>query len=190
MTSTQPDAHDVAGKIADALNRANIDYAIGGAIALGFAAEPRGTVDVDIAVFVASENVNTLFDVLSAAGCDIDRRDAVANVEKRMDFRTSCDAIRVDVFLPSFELYESARKRRKSVRLGSRNIWIWAPEDLAVFKSLFNRAKDWVDIHSIVATVGQHFDRGYVREWIVRLLGNDDDRVARWDRVCSDVDAE
>jgi hypothetical protein len=39
---------DVATALADALKSKGIDYAIGGALALGYYAAPRATVDVDI----------------------------------------------------------------------------------------------------------------------------------------------
>lgn len=45
-------AADVARALADALERHNISYAIGGALALGFYAPPRATLDVDVNAFV------------------------------------------------------------------------------------------------------------------------------------------
>jgi len=49
-------AAEVARALADALQRQRLPYAIGGAIALGYDAAPRATVDVDINVFVAPES--------------------------------------------------------------------------------------------------------------------------------------
>ena len=43
---------DVARQLADALEDNDIEYAIGGALALGYYATPRATVDVDINIFV------------------------------------------------------------------------------------------------------------------------------------------
>ena len=47
-------APEIARAIADALEERGIGYAIGGAIALGYYAVPRATVDVDVNVFVAA----------------------------------------------------------------------------------------------------------------------------------------
>ena len=46
-------AADVARELADVLERRSLPYAIGGAIALGFYATPRATIDVDVNVFVS-----------------------------------------------------------------------------------------------------------------------------------------
>jgi hypothetical protein len=51
-SSSVKDPAQVAQAIAAALDAAGCDYALGGAIALGFWAEPRGTVDVDVTIFV------------------------------------------------------------------------------------------------------------------------------------------
>ena len=54
---------------------------------------------------------------------------------------------------------------------------VLAPMDLVVFKALFNRAKDWVDIASIC-----DFDPLSVREArsaLTDLVGFDDDRIDR-----------
>ena len=45
-------APEIARAIADALDKRRIGYAIGGAIALGYYAVSRATVDVDVNVFV------------------------------------------------------------------------------------------------------------------------------------------
>ena len=49
----QPTAAEVARVVADALERHGLPFAIGGAIALGFYAPPRATVDVDINIFLS-----------------------------------------------------------------------------------------------------------------------------------------
>jgi len=183
------DALGVAVKLARALESAQIDYAIGGAIALGFATEPRGTIDVDLIAFVDPNSLAHLFETLTKTGCDLDPTRAVEQARQRFDFRTRCHGIRVDVFLPSFELYAAAKQRRRRVALGDQQLWIWSPEDLAVFKILFNRGKDWVDVESLLVTGGQAFDRDYVRAWIVELMGAHDDRVADWDQLCRNIDA-
>lgn len=45
---TAPDSYQVAEELAARLEAANCDYALGGAIALGFWSGPRGTLDVDV----------------------------------------------------------------------------------------------------------------------------------------------
>jgi hypothetical protein len=54
--------------------------------------------------------------------------------------------------------------------------------DLAVFKSFFNRTKDWADIEEMLA-IGS-VDRERVIGVLTLLLGADDDRLARFTRLC------
>ena len=52
-----------------------------------------------------------------------------------------------------------------------------APEAIAVFKLLFFRLEDRGDLQRRVAVRGDHFDHGYVRRWMVEMMGEDDERV-------------
>ena len=46
---------DLALRVHEHLDVAGIPHAFGGALALGYVAEPRGTVDIDLNVFVTAE---------------------------------------------------------------------------------------------------------------------------------------
>ena len=50
--NASPSASDVARDLAVALDARGQEYALGGAIALGFWGEPRGTLDVDVTLFL------------------------------------------------------------------------------------------------------------------------------------------
>lgn len=52
QTPTDPDSYQVAEELAARLEAARCEYAIGGAIALGFWSEPRGTLDVDVTLYL------------------------------------------------------------------------------------------------------------------------------------------
>ena len=58
-------------------------------------------------------------------------------------------------------------------------------EALAVFKLLFFRPKDLVDIEKLLAIRGARFDKGYVRDQLAQILGEDDARIREWDRLTS-----
>jgi hypothetical protein len=62
-------------------------------------------------------------------------------------------------------------------------IRILSAEDLTVFKLLFFRGKDVVDVERLVAAQGDRLDRDYVRSWLVACVGEGDERVHRWDRI-------
>ena len=55
--------------------------------------------------------------------------------------------------------------------------------DLTVFKCLFDRSKDWLDIEKLLCF--GRVDVSEVRSWLVTLLGEDDPRLGRlepWSR--------
>ncbi|MDP9431528.1 MAG: hypothetical protein M3P91_02080 [Actinomycetota bacterium] len=57
------------------------------------------------------------------------------------------------------------------------------PVELVLFKALFDRPKDWVDIATVVDAGA--VDRDHVRDGLIALLGTDDPRVERWDALTS-----
>jgi len=72
------DAAEAATRIGRALEAAGIDHAIGGALALGVHGVPRGTLDVDLNVFVSEERLGAVFDVLCGVGVTVDKVSAPA----------------------------------------------------------------------------------------------------------------
>ena len=139
----------------------NLDYAVGGALALGFRGIPRGTLDLDITALVAPGAHVRLLQVLHDAGCSFDADVAAADLAGRGTFRAAHSGIRIDVFVPDIEFYESAQARRRRVALAGRPIWIWSAEDLVIFKLLYFRLKDQVDIEAVLRVQGERLDRGY-----------------------------
>jgi hypothetical protein len=182
-----PAAPALARLLADQLERAGIPYAVGGALALAVWGFPRATNDVDLDIFVAPENLDPVFDALIAAGCDVERLAARESASERGDFKVRLHGMRIDVFVPSIPLYESAARRIREALLEGRPAWFLSPEDLATFKFLFFRTKDILDVERLLLFGGATFDRDYVRRWLVDLVGDDDERVARWDRLVSEV---
>ncbi len=72
-----PSAPDVARRVADALEAAGVDYAIGGAIAYGYHGPPRATNDVDLTLFADGGELETGLDTLAGAGVQLDRASPV-----------------------------------------------------------------------------------------------------------------
>jgi hypothetical protein len=90
---------------------------------------------------------------------------------------------RIDVFTPSIDFSWEAERTRKCVRIGDTDVWFLSAEALCVFKLLFFRGKDVVDLERLIAVQGAAVDAPYVRARIVEMLGDDDPRVATWDRL-------
>jgi hypothetical protein len=161
--------------IAETLETANIKWAIGGAIALAYATEePRGTRDIDVNIFVEPERVAEVFEVLPDA--IIRTESDFDTVRREGQVRLWWDETPIDLFFSSSSFYDNVARRCRVVPFAGTTIHILSAEDLAVFKALFDRPKDWVDIATMVES--QSLDAEVAAEWLGDLLG-DDSRVAR-----------
>lgn len=189
MANRDRGAAEAAQRIADALEVAGFSYAIGGALALAIAGVPRGTADVDVNVFVPEERARDVIGVLAALGIEIDAEHAVARAERDGMFVGRWDGMRIDAFLPSIPFaYEAERTRIRITDTTGWSGWFLSAEALAVFKLLFFRGKDIVDLERLVA-VRPELDRSYVRRWIVEMMGEDDERTRRWDEIVAGYSA-
>jgi hypothetical protein len=113
----------------------------------------------------------------------IDDAAAVARAEGEGMFVGRWDGMRIDVFLPSIPFSgEAERTRVRVTDAKGWSGWFLAAEAVVVFKLLFFRGKDLVDIERLVA-VRPELDRPYVRRWIVEMMGEDDERVQKWDEM-------
>lgn len=185
MTAAPTDAAEAGLRIAGALEAAGVSYALGGALALGAHGVARGTLDVDVNVFVEPDGYRRVIDVLAALGVSIATPAALARAARDGMFVGTWNAIRIDVFVPSIPFaVEAGANRVRLVDDSGTAIWFLSAEDLAVFKLLFYRAKDLADLERLAAAQGPALDRAYVRRWIVDMMGPGDERVAAWDDIC------
>lgn len=177
------DATEAAVHFALALQRASVPHAIGGAIAYGFFGAARGTFDVDLNVFLDGNQAQPALDALIAAGLEIDRSLALSTAVERGDARGAFHGMPVDLFFNSIPVHERAASRTVEVALHGQRVRVLSPEDTAVFKMLFYRAKDLVDIERLVSLMRGKLDVGYVRSALVETVGETDYRVVRWDQL-------
>jgi hypothetical protein len=176
------DPGQAAERIADQLQAAGISYALGGALALGAAGFPRGTADVDVNVFVESSEAVRVAHLLQPLGIDFGADAAIVLAATKDGlFIGQWDGMRIDVFVPSVAFsYEAERTRVHITNHVGWSGWFLSPEALAVFKLMFFRGKDLVDLERLVAG-RRGLDVQYVRRWIVDMFDQDDPRVQRWD---------
>ena len=186
MARSAPDDAAQAGLlIAHALQAAGFSHALGGALALGAHGVPRGTLDVDVNVFVPEAEVPRVIDCLQGLGVAIDKPGALARAGRDGMFVGSWSGMRIDVFVPSIPFSaEAANKRVLLTSVDGESAWFLAAESLAVFKLMFFRPKDLADLERLVAIQGSALDRGYVRTWIADMMGDQDERVRAWDDLC------
>jgi hypothetical protein len=183
VTDALVPAFDVAIRLAAALEAAALPYAIGGAIALGVWSDPRATHDVDLNLFVDHDALPDALDVLEGAGLVI-ARDAALRADAEGDVLIGkYGAMRVDIFTPSIPFAWEAMRTRRRVHGPSGEAFFLSAEATAVFKLLFFRAKDLVDVEKLVVVQGRDLDRPYVRRWLVDMMGETDERTTAWDAI-------
>lgn len=176
------DALSLAVELGAVLEAAGLPYAIGGALALGVHGVSRSTQDVDINVFVKPDELDRLLAVLKANGVELDASKArTAGLEDGVFFTWSGHT-RIDVFLPSIDLSWEAMRTRVRVTVEGQSTWFLSPELLSCFKLLFFRPKDLLDLERLVAT-STSLNASRVRELIVGVMGEDDERVRAWDDI-------
>ena len=166
--------------LAEAFDGAGVPHAFGGAIALAyFTEDPRGTRDVDVNAFVPENRPRPVLTALPSgvtvpAGTeDILARDG--------QVRLWWDDTPVDLFLDYAPLHAQAARGSRVVPFAGRQIRVLGPVELVLFKALFDRPKDWVDIATVVAAGA--VDPARAREDLVALVGRDDPRIERWDAL-------
>jgi hypothetical protein len=177
----------IAANLAAAFEKGGHEYALGGAIALGFWGVPRGTLDVDVTLFMPAEQPSSCVWLLQDLGCEVDSAAALASLRDHGFCRARYQGIPLDVFLPSIPFYDLAKARRRQVPMEGHPVWVWDAETLAVFKMMFFRRKDFADIEQMLRTGGTHFDRAWVRERLIEIYGARDPRLAQWDELAAEV---
>lgn len=181
---------DIVGKIVrvhDAFVRAHVPHAFGGALALAWCTRrARGTVDIDCNVFVPTSDAQRVIGALPRAVqvTDANRTDIDRDGQTRLWWGDTP----LDLFFDTTEFHLAVAGRARLETFAGREMPFVACRDLAVFKLMFNRSRDWTDIEEML--VARTFDVATVLGEIVLLLGTDDDRIDRLRALAERVDAE
>lgn len=183
-----PGADEAARDLADALEARRIDYAIGGALALGQWGVVRGTHDVDLNLWLDPARPTEAAGLLAEIGCELQATALVREWGDKGWGYVRFQKVRVDVYLPLTPFHDSVLARRRRETFLGREAWFLSAEDLAVFKLILFRTKDRADLESLLVVRGSDFDRAYVREWIGRIAGAFDLRVSGWDEMAAAAD--
>lgn len=179
---------EVVHDLSESLKREKVVYGLGGAFAYGFWAVPRSTIDIDINIFTESEEISPaeverLLDVLQKMGCEFVWEKARKQALDRFEINVTLDNYRIDLFLPCLPFHGSAKKNLQTVIFQGREIEILSAEDICVFKLMFFRPKDKLDIERMVKLKKPQLNLEYIKKWLVEMVGSDDPRVEFWEGV-------
>ncbi len=177
-----PSFVDFVKLVLDALDAANVDYLIGGAVALAAWGDPRTTRDLDLVVDLPLESIADL-------SRELEKRDMLVPVEVMIDLMIENRAdlpvnaihmhsgYKAEFFLlkPDDEFRETNLKRRRLVDFGPPlgQVYVHAPEDLILNKlhyyTISQQPKHIRDIAGIVLNLGDELDYGTIDQWAARL---------------------
>ncbi|MCA1843996.1 MAG: hypothetical protein LC792_12595 [Actinobacteria bacterium] len=156
----------------DHLEALGVAHAFGGALALAYYAEPRGTIDVDANVFVPFGSAPEI--VGSLGGLGFTPRSAVEAWSPIAGVRLvrPGEPTTLDLFFSLDERYDEIARRVRRFPFGSANAELpfLSAEDLALFKLSFGRDKDWVDLRRVVAG-NADLDVEYIERQLIGLRG-------------------
>lgn len=171
--------NDLVGKILalnTSLTNAVLPFAFGGALALGYATnEPRMTRDIDVNVFVDHKDAQLVLDALP----DELAYDSgfVDSLIRDGQGRIADDLFPVDLFLTNIRFHREAHTRIRHVEFAGSTIPVLAALDILVFKAMFDRPKDWIDIGDIFRA--ESVSLADATAEITRLVGDRDHRLTR-----------
>jgi predicted nucleotidyltransferase len=173
-----PSLIELVEKLADAFERLQLRYAIGGALAASYWGTPRATEDIDCLIALPALKYQMLADELGGIGLAL--RDSegtfspitVARMREQAesDKLIECffDSIRVELFLPAVALQEEILRRAVMVPINDREYPVTTAEDLILLKIAFHRPKDLMDVRSILWVQRGRLDLNYMRNWSLR----------------------
>lgn len=166
-------------RLHDALERAGLPHAVGGAIAVDYYRVPRATIDIDLNVFVRPEESGGVVDVLADVFEIPDLDGLRSEIAERDQGKTYWGDTRIDLFFIASEFNESMAARVRDVPYAGATIPILSAEDIVVIKAVFDRTQDWADIEAVCKLNGDELDLPYMKHWLDEILGQGDPRTGR-----------
>ena len=170
----------------EALDAVAIPHAFGGAIALAYwTRDPRGTSDIDINVFVPAAECSA---ALAGLPAGVAQPDGTAEaIARDGQVRLWWDGTPVDLFFDYVSVHADAARHARMVPFEATQIPVLGPIELAVFKAMFDRTRDWADIEAMFAAGRVTVDA--VKATLGTLLQPADQRFARLDEAARLADA-
>ena len=166
--------------IAAALEAASISHAFGGAIALAYYGTPRGTTDIDLNVFLDTDEAYALIKVFKTLGIKKPDQQALDTLAEKGRLSVHWDHTPIDLFFAYDDFHFSCQKRIRRVPFSGTDIPILSPEDLIVFKVIYGRPKDFRDIREILLCMGQDLNPAYISSWLDRFIEGADRRMVNY----------
>jgi len=166
------------------LKEAGIPHAFGGALALGYYAEPRETKDIDVNVFVQVERWPEVREAVAPLGVNVETDEGELEAEAQV--KLVWNESPLHLFFSQDALHEEMERKMRGVPFVGTTIPIVSPEHLVIRKALLDRTKDWLDIEQIFAATSPLGLRE-IEHWMEQMAGIDDPRLAKLRQTVSSL---
>ena len=103
--------------------------------------------------------------LIAATGRDLEQAERDGQVRLRWEQTP------IDLFFSVLPFHDEVEKNVRHVSFGDRTIPVLSCTALAVFKAMFDRPRDWVDIEAMVEA--RAVDLSEARRWVVEIVGED-----------------
>lgn len=161
---------------------ADVPHAFGGAIALAYSTtDPRGTSDIDINVFVPAEDAASALRLLPEG--IVQPPGTAEKVARDGQVRLWWDDTPVDLFFDYAPVHADAARHLRTVPFADGEIPVLRAVELAVFKIMFDRLRDWADVEAMLSAGTLDVDA--VRATLATMLPPDDHRFTRLDELAA-----
>ena len=186
----------MAERCARACDRAGVEYAIIGGIAVGAYTVPRATKDADLVIALGKDDgarIDRLLGELVAEGFRVNQEAMRRRLARGPYLMTTwLGMTRADFMLKRPDAYwQSALDRRRIMRFDGRDLWFASPEDVVALKLVAARAQDIEDVKRILAVRRETLDRERMRSIVARFAANANrpELPADLERYLADADA-
>ena len=117
------------------------------------------------------------------AGVELDRQ-AAHEADRQGDVIIGWHSgLRIDLFTPSIPFSWEAMQKTVRVRSALGEAAYLSAESIAIFKLMFFRPKDLLDVEKLIEVQGDELDLVYIRGWIVEMMGEDNERTVALDNL-------
>jgi len=168
----------------EALEKAGVPHAFGGALAVAYYGVPRATNDIDVNVFVPVEDSQQICAVL--APLEIDIETSGRELRRFKEVQLDWGLTPVHLFFSHDSLHAPMSQAVRSVPFSGHTLPLVSPEHLIVRKAILDRPKDWLDIEQILVATDP-LDVKEIEDWLERMVGRDNPRFEKLAQVKAEL---
>jgi hypothetical protein len=178
-----PTLIEAVARLRGAFERAGIQYALIGGIAVGSRARPRATRDVDVLLSIPQLKLPGLLDDLIDQGFTLDRRAVIVDFVQHHIAAFEYQGVRIDWLKPVVPIYQHILDRADDAPVFGDPIRVASAEGLILLKLTASRPQDIADIVAVLSANRGRLDLQWIEQEWCTLSDTADPRWQRFQEV-------